>query len=444
MNTSTIEARRSPGKRLGIFAVAIAVACAGMFGLASSKAEATPTQAGFNMQLNDGYINLGAAFVGQKILPAPAKLGESTVLPDWWDIVDSIAAISSAPTTTNVCTSPDAASGAANANTLFPCGTNPGNALIRANNSTGSTWNPTTGAITLGRVLPTGGGAPWSEALNLDVRFPIMVVPSPLDGDPIPITLAATSAVTGTRNPTTGEVTLTPADANGLAARVLVGLGIPSSAGGPQPFTYCSVPLPSATLSTGANTATNAFTSGSPFTAGPEGSGALQASYTVSADSTPVTQAGLSGAGAAAAAAALEQCGNVNLVSKGSGGIWVGNRTDAPVCKEGEIGVYPDCVVPEANISKIAVTGSSKVKRGKKVSLTVKVTNSGTADKSVKVGIFTSQSGLVKAPGSVTVNAPAGSTGSKKITVTAKKKKGKVTISASNGERTGKRTITVK
>jgi hypothetical protein len=458
MNTSTIEARRSPGKRLGIFALGLAVACAGMFGLASSKAEAAPTQAGFSMQFNDGYLNLGAAFVGQKILPAPAKLGEDTALPNWWNIVDSLVSLNAgfpgAAATQNVCTDPDSAGGAPNANVFYPCQNNPGYGEVRGQNTASSNWNPFAGTITLDSVsnpqtLPIP--FPWSEPLNTDFRFPIMVVPSPLDGDPIPITLAATDGVTGSYDGTTGALTLTPDTPNALEARVLVGLGIPDEiegnpTGGPQPFTYCATPLPSLTLSTGAGSGGAAFTSGSPFTTGLglEGAGAVQGSYTIEANSTPTTQLGLSLVGQAAAAAALEQCATVDLVTKGSGGIWFGNRTDAPVCEEGQLGVYPDCVDQEARISKIAIAGANKVKAGKKVKLTVRVTNSGTADKSVKLRLWSS-SGIAKVTKTVTVNAPADGVGTKKVTVTAKKKKkGKVTISATNGERTGQKKVTVR
>ncbi|MFM9053469.1 MAG: hypothetical protein ACKOQ5_01150 [Solirubrobacterales bacterium] len=447
MNTSTIEARRMPAKRLGVFALGIAVACAGLFGMAASKADAagnqgrSATQAGFQMQLNNGLLNLGAAFVGKEVLPAPAKLG-TTTLPNWWDIVDSIAATAGAPTTTNVCTSATSAVGG-NPNVAFPCGSNPSYALIRGVNNGASNWNPTTGAITLNQVLPTGGGAPWAEAFNADVRFPIMQVPSPTTGSPVPITVAATSAVTGTYDSTPGALTLTPPTDNGLQARVLVGLGIPASAGGPQPFTYCSVPLPGLTLSTGAGSGSKAF-AGTPFTAGLGGLGALQGTYTVADNSTSVTQAGLSGAGAVAATQALAQCASaVDLVIKGDGGLWFGNRIDPPVCAEGQIGTYPDCTDPKADITAVKVTGGAKVKKGKKLSLTVKVTNSGTADESVKVKLWSSSAGVASVTGSATVEAPAGGTGTKKVTVKGKKK-GKATISATNGAKTGSKKVTVK
>ncbi|MFZ9669718.1 MAG: hypothetical protein ACO3CR_07710 [Solirubrobacterales bacterium] len=441
MNTSTIEARRMPAKRLGVFALGIAVACAGMFGLAASKAEASPTNEPVQMQLNDGLLNLGAAFVGKEVLPAPSRLpGSTSDLPNWWDITDSIVATGADPANNNVCSNPVAAGGV-NPNAQYPCGGNPGFGLIQATGGAGSVWNPTAGSITLARVVP--GGTFNSEPVNLDVRFPIMQVPSPTTGGPVPIPLAASGIVTGTYNPTTGAVELTPAGGTSFEARVLVGLGITAANGGPQPYTYCKVPLPGLTLSTGTGTGSKAF-AGTPFVGGLAGTGALQGTYTVADNSTSVLQT-LAGTNATAGNAALTQCASaVDLVIKGDGGLWFGNRVDPPACAESQIGTYPDCTDPKADITKIAVTGKKSVKKGKKVKLTVKVTNSGTADESVKLRLWSSNGGVASVTGQTTVSAPAGGTGTKTVTVTAKKKKGSTTIHATNGAKTGKLSVKVK
>ena len=462
MNTSTIEARRMPAKRLGVFALGIAVACAGMFGLAASKAEAGPTNQPFQMELNSGLLNLGAAFVGKEVLPAPSRLpGSTSNLPNWWDIVtSSTSATILTGANANVCTNP--AGAASGVNAFFPCNGNPDAGIIRAVGGTGnfsaqpgastvawpfggtgSTWNPTTGAISLARVVP-GGSSPNGQPYNYDVQFPIMQVPSPTTGNPVPLTFVASGAVEGTYDSTTGALSLAPASGSAFEARVLVGLGIPAEAGGPQPFTYCKVPLPGLTLSTGTGTGSKGFP-GTPFVSGLQGTGALQGTYTVSDNSTSVTQSGLSGAAAAAATQALAQCASaVDLVIKGDGGLWFGNRVDPPACAEGQIGTYPDCTDPKADITKIAVTGKKSVKKGKKVRLTVKVTNSGTADESVKLRLWSSNGGVASVTGQTTVSAPAGGTGTKTVTVTAKKKKGSTTIHATNGAKTGKLSVKVK
>jgi len=439
MNTSTIEARRSPGKRLGVFAVALAVACAGMFGLASSKAEASPTNAPFQMQFNDGLLNLGAAFVGQEVLPAPSRLpGSTSNLPNWWNITDSLIATGAAPGTNNICSNPVAAGGAA-PNDSFPCQGNPGFGLVQATTGAGSVWNPTAGSITLARVAPVGN----AEPVNLDVRFPIMQVTSPTTGSPVPLTLAAGGAVTGTYDPTTGALSLEPAAGTSFEARVLVGLGISGDDGGPQPYTYCRVKLPGLTLSTTSGDTNAGGFPATLFESGLEGRGAVQGTANVTADSDKVLQT-LPGTNATAGNAALDAgCPAVNLVTKGNTGVWFGNRVEPPACKEGQLGVYPDCVDPKANITNIALKGKKSVKGGKTLTLTVRVTNKGTADEKVKVGIFTNST-RARAPKPVTVNAPAGTTGTKKVKIKTKKGKGKVVVSASNGSRTGKLSVRIK
>lgn len=117
-------------------------------------------------------------------------------------------------------------------------------------------------------------------------------------------------------------------------------------------------------------------------------------------------------------------------------------------CPEGTTGVFPDCtpiVVPAANISKVAVTlAKGSIKKGKKTTVTIKVTNSGTKSATVTVAIKSS-SGQVKAPKSVKVTVGAKKTVSKRITLSATKKaKGKATITATANKKSGKSVLTVK
>ena len=121
---------------------------------------------------------------------------------------------------------------------------------------------------------------------------------------------------------------------------------------------------------------------------------------------------------------------------------------EPPVCEEGFTGTPPNCVpieVPKANISKVAVTpAKGKIKKGKKATITVKVTNSGDASTTATVTLKSSNK-QVKVLKSVKVTVGAGKTVSKKVTVSATKKaKGKATITAKVGSKSGKSTLTVK
>ncbi len=121
------------------------------------------------------------------------------------------------------------------------------------------------------------------------------------------------------------------------------------------------------------------------------------------------------------------------------------NCTD-PVCPAPKVGTPPNCTDPlVVNISKVAVTpAKGSIKKGKKATLTIKVTNSGTKSGTVTVKV-TSSNKQVKAPKTVKVTVGAKKTVSKKITVSATKKaKGKATITAKVGSKSGKSTLTVK
>jgi uncharacterized protein (DUF58 family) len=84
------------------------------------------------------------------------------------------------------------------------------------------------------------------------------------------------------------------------------------------------------------------------------------------------------------------------------------------------------------------------IKKGKKTTVTIKVTNSGTKSATVTVAIKSS-SGQVKAPKSVKVTVGAKKTVSKRITLSATKKaKGKATITATANKKSGKSVLTVK
>jgi hypothetical protein len=204
-----------------------------------------------------------------------------------------------------------------------------------------------------------------SFGLPSGFQFPVMVVPNPLDGSPVPVTIASTGDLTGTYDSGTGALTL-----NGpIEARVLTGINS-------NPLgSYCALPLEGLSLSTTSNT----DFPGVPFESGLSGSGALTGVYNITQDAVSVGSA---------------DCATVNQVSKGAGSVWVSNNiAEPPVCPDGttgippncvpdncptgQIGTPPNCVPAKATISKVAVSGPSKIKVRKSAAFKVKITNSG-------------------------------------------------------------------
>ena len=121
-----------------------------------------------------------------------------------------------------------------------------------------------------------------------------------------------------------------------------------------------------------------------------------------------------------------------------------------PECAENETGTPPNCVPIEEpatpyKVSKTVITPSSgTIKAGGKMTLKIKVTNSGETAGSSNVAIKSSN-GKVTVPKTVKISVPAGGTASKSITVKASKKaKGKATITAKAGSKTGTAKLTVK
>jgi hypothetical protein len=259
-----------------------------------------------------------------------------------------------------------------------------------------------------------------------------MIVPNPLDGSPVPITLAAGDDLVGT------------ADAEGnlnlegpVEVRVLTGLAT-------NPLgTYCQLPLPNRNADgtgSGPLKLTSSYSlpvavgfNGTPFTtlAGP---GAVTGTWNVTQDSVSIGGA---------------DCGTVNSVSKGLGGIWLGAGIDEPApfptCQDlDKVGTFPNCADAVAALGGVTVTGPSKVKRGKVASYKVKVTNTGTADATgVRLAISGRGVSLNTSVGSITAG------GSRTVTVKAKfKTAGKVkatfkATSSNAGTKSATKTITV-
>ena len=349
MTTETQDRGRSVGCRARAFLLGALIALLGSVAFAG-LAKAAP----FSMDLTNGQLNLGFAFKGAEILPAPATLGDPPApLPDLWEARDTLPATCLAPwldPPANTIPNPN-----------FPCGPNPPNATV-SGDITGSDVTVTSTAGVPG--LPSG------------FRFPIMVVPNPLDNSPVPVTIAATGDVTGTWNAGTGELSL-----NGpIEARVLVGLTT-------NPLgEYCALPLPGLVLSTTSN---DDFP-GVPFSPDINGTGALTGTYNITDDATSVGGA---------------DCSTVNGVSKGAGSIWLSNGIPEPPvcpefttgippacepipCPEGFEGNEPDCVKLQAKIKKVTVKGPKKVKKGQKATYRVKIKNGGnTAAEGVRLKV---------------------------------------------------------
>ncbi len=240
------------GIRRWVFSVSLGVLFVFLGVLASSSSAKAES---FEMQMTDGQINLGFAFIGADILPSSATLPTvpPTPIPDLWE-----ARLQTDP-----------APGGCLNNLPAPCGPNPSKATVLGDNASG--------VVTI--------------AQN-DFRFPIMAVPSPLDGSPVPITVASTGQVSGSFNAATGDLSL----AGPVEVRVLTGLST-------DPLgEYCALPLAGLTLSTTGN----ASFPGDPFVGGLGGAGALTGTFNIVDDSTPVGGA---------------ECSTVNTAAKGAGSI---------------------------------------------------------------------------------------------------------------------------
>ncbi len=394
MSASTASTRGGFGRTAKMLILGAMVACLGVFALAGS-AKAAPV----SMDLTNGQLNLGFAFKGAEILPAPQALGESP-LPDLW-----VARNQTVP-----------AQGACLANIGGPgpggsCGLNPPNATV-------------SGDINEIKDITIEAN---------EFQFPIMVVPNPLDGSPVPVTIASTGQVTGSFDDVSGNLVLS----GPIEAQVLVGLTT-------NPLgQYCALPLVGLELETRSN---DDFP-GVPFTEGFSGEGALTGTYNITDDSTPVGGA---------------DCGTVNSVSKGLGSIWVSNGIEEPpVCPEfttgippecepipcpaGFTGNEPDCVQLKARIGSVTVSGPSNIRKGKPAKYTVRIRNAGNAQ-ATGVRLIVQGRGIKVNSPVGTVNAGATRTVSLRVraTRTGKVKAAFRVASNNGGNKTVNKTIRVR
>jgi len=287
-----------------------------------------------------------------------------------------------------------------------------------------------------------------------DFKMPIMIVPNPLDGSPVPITIESETVTTtnpdsnppatnterlpiaGQYDKETGELTLT----GPLSVRVLTGLAT-------NPLgSFCSVGLPNRqadgtgsgplSLGTGVSFPLNTGFNGTEFTgaAGLEGPGAVTGTWNVTADSVSVGGA---------------NCDTVNSVSKGLGGIWLGAGVNQPApfptcADEGKVGTWPDCAARKARLANLKVTGPRKAKRGKRVTLKVVIRNTGDA---AATGVRFSASGRGVRASSSVGRIAAGKSRTERVRFRAKKVgKVKVTFrvgSTNAGKKQASRTIRI-
>jgi hypothetical protein len=275
-------------------------------------------------------------------------------------------------------------------------------------------------------VVPQDGGLVFPP-LNLN-----------FDGIEIGGTLGLDDDATGNYNEATGAMT--------LAAKISLTLGV-SDAGALAPGVVPNGPLEcklspiNAYMSTGYGWPA----AGDPFTPGGFTEGALSGAWTVK---PPFIQ--LQGT----------SCALLRGIFADVGGLWLGNYTvesaNLPAstaskpavnsCPVGLEGNGTNCAVPlpRAILGGLSFASSkATAKRGKTVSLVVRVRNTGNAAGTATVAL-SSSSKAVTLPKTVRINVPAGATGQATVKVKAGKKAGKATITAKLASASTKATVTVK
>ncbi len=103
MTASTASTRGAFGRKAKMLILGAMVACLGVFAFAG-PAKAAPA----SMDLTNGQLNLGFAFKGAEILPAPAAIpgDPPTPLPDLWDARDTVDTVNPASALPAGCLTP--------------------------------------------------------------------------------------------------------------------------------------------------------------------------------------------------------------------------------------------------------------------------------------------------------------------------------------------------
>lgn len=259
------------------------------------------------------------------------------------------------------------------------------------------------------------------------------------DGIEIGGNLGLTDDAIGSYDATTGAMTLAP--------KISLTLGV-SDAGALAPGVLPNGPLEcrlspiNAYLSTGYEWPAP----GDAFTPGTFNDGALAGAWTVKPNFEQLQGS---------------SCSLLASVINPVGGLWLGNyaveKTSLPTtsatkpvansCPSGLTGNGTNCAKPQpkAILGGLSFASSrSSAKRGKTVSVTVRVRNTGDAVGTANVAL-SSSSKAITVPKSVTIkNIAPGATGSAVVKVKAGKKKGSATITAKLGGSSAKASVSVK
>jgi len=276
-------------------------------------------------------------------------------------------------------------------------------------------------------TVPKNGGLTFPD---IELDFDGVMIDGELD-------LAADS--TGNYNAATGAMTLNP--------KIALTLGVSDAgevSGGilPEGPLRCKLTPINAYLSTGYGWPA----AGDPFTPGTFTEGAVSGAWTVAPGFEQLEG---------------DSCFLLAGIIDPVGGLWLGNyaeeaaelpaataeRPGAGTCPPGLSGNGTNCtnVQPRAILGNVSFAKTkATARRGKTVSLTVRVRNTGNAAGTATVALSSSNRKVASVPKSVRIRVPAGKTGTAKVRVKAGKRKGKATISARLAGRTSRATVTVR
>ena len=275
-------------------------------------------------------------------------------------------------------------------------------------------------------VVPEQGGLVFPD-VNLD-----------FDGVEIQGSLGLADDAVGNYDEATGAMTLAP--------KITLELGV-SDAGALAPGVVPDGPLAcqlnpiNAYMSTGYGWPAP----GDPFNPGTFNEGALAGAWTVK---PPFVQ--IQGT----------SCALLRSIFSDVGGLWLGNyqaesatlpaftspKPSVGSCPAGLEGNGTNCVTPQPRAVLGGLSFASPratAKRGKTVSLTVRVRNTGNAAGTATVAL-SSSSKAVTVPKTVRISVPAGATRTAVVKAKAGKSKGKATITAKLGSSSAKASVTVK
>jgi hypothetical protein len=275
-------------------------------------------------------------------------------------------------------------------------------------NPLGFCQNPTTGTIS-GDVDEEGN----ISIQPSDWKLPLMALPNPIDPTSIvPFTLNATGEVTGTTNEA-GETELS----GPMEIRIRL-ITAPPTPDAPVAAlqSYCSIPLPGITLTTGVSTPASFGFVGDPFSEGLEGPGSMSGTWRV--DDDAISNGNTIYPDLTNLSNNPNRCQTVSSLTKGLGGVWLAADIAEPR-------PYPQARIATQGFVKKNVA----VRAGKKAVLKLKIRNSGNARGTVTVRVKSNRNkkkGFDLRTKSITVTLNPGQSVRRNVVVrTTKKAKGK-------------------